>query len=65
MTAIRQRDANKSGDWRLPVWGAFAFILTSPLVAMQFAEDVCWDTSDFAAGAAVLFALASLSNWLF
>ena len=57
MTEIRQRDANKSGNWRLPVWGAFAFILISPLVAMQFADDVRLDTSDFAAGAAVLVCL--------
>jgi hypothetical protein len=57
MTAIRQRDADKSGNWRLPVWGAFAFILISPLIAMQFVDDVRWDTSDFAVGAAVLFCL--------
>jgi hypothetical protein len=57
MTAIRQRDANKSRNWRLPVWGAFAFILIPPLVAMQFADDVRWDICDFAVGAAVLFCL--------
>lgn len=59
MTAIKQHDADKSGSWRLPVCWAFALILLSPLVVMRFTDDVRWDTSDFAAGAALLICLGA------
>ena len=37
----------RGGRWRIAVWGAAAFLLLLPLVAMQFTEEVNWDETDF------------------
>lgn len=48
----------------MAAWGAAALVLLSPLVAMQFTEEVAWDLADFAvfgamlAGAGLTFELA-------
>ena len=41
----------------MAVWGTFAVILISPLVAMRFTDEVRWDQADFVAAAALLIAL--------
>ena len=40
--------------WRVAVWGAAAFVLLLPAVAMQFTEEVAWDIADFAIFGAML-----------
>lgn len=40
--------ANRSGLWwSIAAWGAAAFLLLLPAVAMQFTEEVNWDLEDF------------------
>jgi hypothetical protein len=39
---------------RMLGWGAVALVLTAPLVAMQFTEDVHWTASDFGFAGALL-----------
>ncbi|HEX6376604.1 MAG TPA: hypothetical protein VFZ91_12890 [Allosphingosinicella sp.] len=45
-----------SSLWRIAVWGAAAFLLLSPLAAMQFTAEVDWDGTDFIVFGAMLFA---------
>ena len=33
--------------WRPAIWGAAAFLLVLPAVAMQFTSEVNWTASDF------------------
>jgi hypothetical protein len=40
--------------WRIAVWGAAAFLLLLPLVAMQFTDEVNWDETDFIVFGAML-----------
>jgi hypothetical protein len=42
--------------WRIAVWGAAAFLLLLPLVAMQVTTEVTWTGSDFAVFGAMLVA---------
>lgn len=37
----------RGNRWRLAVWGAAAFLLMLPMVAMQFTDEVDWDAADF------------------
>jgi ABC-type cobalt transport system substrate-binding protein len=46
--------------WRVGMWGLFGMLLLTPLIAMQFTDDVRWTGSDFAT-AAVLFAALGVS----
>lgn len=48
MTADTQHahDSNFTG-WRLLMWGAAACLLSLPLIAMQFTDEVNWTLSDF------------------
>lgn len=43
--------------WRVAGWGAAAVTLPSPLVAMQYTDEVDWTQSDFAVFAAMLLAV--------
>jgi hypothetical protein len=42
---------------RLLMWGGFAALLVTPLLAMRFTQEVQWRSSDFAAAAALLVAV--------
>lgn len=44
-TFERHRGGN---GWRIAGWGAAAALLLTPLVAMQFTEEVNWTAFDFA-----------------
>ena len=46
--------ARRGGRWRIAVWGAAAFLLLVPLVAMEFTDEVNWDETDFAVFGAML-----------
>lgn len=51
---------------RMLGWGAVAIVLTAPLVAMQFTEDVHWTASDFGFAGALLIgggAVIELVAW--
>lgn len=39
--------ARRVSRWRIARWGAAAFLLLLPLVAMQFTDEVDWDETDF------------------
>jgi hypothetical protein len=57
VTSILPNTVGSRGARRLAVWGTFAVILISPLVAMRFTDEVRWDQADFVAAAALLIAL--------
>ena len=40
--------------WRLALWGLAAALLLTPLVAMQFTEEVSWRPADFAVAALLI-----------
>ena len=48
--------------WRLALWGAICAIVLTPLVAMQFTNEVKWDAADFAFAILLLGAGASPSK---
>ncbi len=51
---------------RMAGWAAAALVLTAPLVAMQFTEDVHWTASDFGLAGALLIgggAVIELVAW--
>lgn len=52
--------ARRWRPWRILGWGAAAFILLLPLVAMQFTDEVDWGSEDFLF-AAVLLGITGLS----
>jgi hypothetical protein len=41
---------------RMAIWGAAAFLLLLPLIAMRFTREVNWDETDFIVMGAMLFA---------
>jgi hypothetical protein len=41
-------------NWRVMLWGLIAVILLTPLVAMQFTQEVRWTGFDFAVAAVLL-----------
>lgn len=43
--------------WRMVGWGAAAFMLLLPLVAMQFTNEVRWTLSDFVFAAVLIGAV--------
>jgi hypothetical protein len=47
------------GAWRYAMWVALAAALICPLVAMQFTNEVRWDSADFAAAAVLLAGLGA------
>lgn len=56
MAANMENGSGRRGNpWRIAVWGAAAFLLLLPLVAMQFTEEVDWTLSDFAIFGTMLF----------
>lgn len=51
---------------RMLGWGAVALVLTAPLVAMQFTDEVHWTASDFVLAGALLIgggAVIELVAW--
>ena len=42
--------------WRIAMWGAAAFLLLLPAIAMQFTNEVDWDETDFIVMGVMLFA---------
>ena len=44
----------RSSGWRIAVWGAAAFLLLLPFVAMQFTDEVTWGLGDFITFGAML-----------
>jgi len=51
---------------RMLGWGAVALVMTAPLVAMQFTEEVNWTASDFVFAGVLLIgggALVELMAW--
>jgi hypothetical protein len=57
--AMNENTENSSGRrmslWRVVAWGAAAFILLLPMVAMQFTDEVNWTASDFVFAGVLLF----------
>lgn len=55
--ATNTENSNRShaNPWRMAIWGAAAFLLLLPLVAMQFTAEVDWTTSDFIVFGVMLF----------
>jgi hypothetical protein len=59
--------------WRILGWGGAVVLILTPLVAMQFTNEVNWDETDFIVaaiifgivGAIIEFALRRSSNWYF
>ena len=58
-------NSQRTNRWRVVGWSAAALILLTPLIAMQFTDEVAWDPSDFVfmgillAGAGTAIELAS------
>ena len=50
--------------WRLAAWLIAGALLTLPLVAMQFTNEVDWTASDFVVAAVLLFAPAAAFDYL-
>lgn len=46
-----------AGRWRVLLWGGAALLLLTPLIAMQFTDEVAWTRSDFVAFGAMLAVL--------
>lgn len=44
----------RGNRWRIAAWGTAGLMLTMPLVAMQFSDEVNWDVTDFAIFGAML-----------
>lgn len=54
MTPPRHDHRAMPAPLHLLLWGALALLLTAPLIAMQFTDEVRWTSYDFAAGALLL-----------
>ncbi len=54
MNATQRRDA---AIWHIVLWAALAAVFISPMVAMQFTDQVRWDLADFAPSATLLLSL--------
>ena len=54
MTANIQNGGRGAVPWRVLGWGAAGLLLLTPLVAMQFTDEVKWTGFDFAFAAAML-----------
>ena len=52
--AVENGSGHRGVRWRITVWGAAAFLLLLPLVAMQFTDEVNWDKTDFIVFGAML-----------
>jgi hypothetical protein len=73
MTDMIQQHPSKRNIWRIIGWGSAVALILTPLVAMQFTNEVNWDETDFIF-AAVIFgivgglielAVRASANWYF
>jgi hypothetical protein len=55
---------SRTGTWRLLGWSGALLLLLTPLVAMQFTEEVQWTTGDFLFFGALLATAGLLLEWL-
>lgn len=55
MTAPTESSGTKMSRGRRAAWAAGAFLLTLPLIAMQFTSEVVWTPSDFIFAAVLIF----------
>lgn len=46
--------ALRIGGWRWLLWGGIAAVLLTPLIAMQFTDEVRWTAFDFAVAGGLL-----------
>ena len=56
MAGITANGGRRRSRWRSALWGAAAFLLLLPLVAMRFTDEVNWDEADFILFGAMLAA---------
>ena len=55
--AGQARDGRRVNPWRIAGWGLALALLATPLVAMQFTDEVRWGPLDFAVAGVLLVAL--------
>ena len=55
--AGQARDGRRVNPWRIAGWGLALALLATPLVAMQFTDEVRWGPLDFAVAAVLIGAL--------
>jgi hypothetical protein len=63
--AVDSSPASKALPWRLLGWLAAGILLLTPLVAMQFTEEVRWTPGDFLVFGAMLFLAGIALEWVF
>ncbi len=72
-TNIEQQPTVRRNIWRIIGWGGAVALILTPLVAMQFTNEVDWDETDFIVAAIIFgivgglieFAVRVSSNWYF
>ena len=47
MAGIVEDGGWRGSRWRIAMWGAAAFLLALPAIAMQFTDEMKWDETDF------------------
>jgi hypothetical protein len=57
MIAERGKKSGRAGLWRIIGWGSAAALLLTPLVAMQFTDEVDWSLFDFVVMGAMMLAV--------
>lgn len=73
MTNTTQQAAPQRNIWRVIGWGGAVALILTPLVAMQFTNEVNWDETDFIAAAIIFGIVGGLielavrisTNWYF
>ena len=48
--------------WRIFGWGSAGALLITPLIAMQFSQEVTWDETDFLVAAIIFATVGGLVN---
>ena len=63
MATERNGFGSRIVGWRVVGWGAAVGVLSVPLIAMQFTEEVNWTASDFAFAGALFGTVGLLIEW--